>query len=54
MDLLMGIDIGTSSTKAIVTDSNGKEIASASTGYSIERQNLYGQNVTQKPGLKQL
>lgn len=35
MDLLMGIDIGTSSTKAIVTNSNGNEIASSSTGYSI-------------------
>ncbi|AKI97051.1 FGGY-family carbohydrate kinase [Kosmotoga pacifica] len=35
MDLLMGIDIGTSSTKAIVTDEKGNEIASASASYSI-------------------
>ncbi|WP_068345783.1 FGGY-family carbohydrate kinase [Kosmotoga arenicorallina] len=35
MDLLIGIDIGTSSTKAIVTDESGREITSASASYSI-------------------
>jgi len=36
MDLLVGIDIGTSSTKAIVTDEKGHEIASVSEGYNID------------------
>ncbi|HGJ67303.1 TPA: hypothetical protein ENS27_18230 [bacterium] len=35
MDLLLGLDVGTTATKALLMDINGKSIASASYGYGL-------------------
>lgn len=41
---LIGIDIGTQSTKSVITDEEGKVISESSKEYAVLTHNLIGQN----------
>ena len=54
MELLLGLDVGTTATKALLIDVKGKIVASASYNYGlitppINRWRYSGQKATQEP-----